>query len=137
MRLPSRAGLQRRAGAVLEAFDERLPHGRRVFRYRDFDVVYRRRGSLVERIEKWGGYEEETVAAIGAELAASEGKTLVDVGANIGLVSLAVLAAVPEANVFAFEPGPDQHGLLAETIRRNGLGNRIALSPLALSDAPG
>ena len=44
-----------------------------------------------------------------------------DVGANIGIVSLAVLSRVPDARVFAFEPGPHQHDLFAETIARNDL----------------
>jgi FkbM family methyltransferase len=99
--------------------------------------VYSRRSSLVERIQTWGDYEAEITASISAELVASRTRTLLDVGANIGLVSLAVLDAVPDASIFAFEPGLHQHDLFAETIRANRLADRVTLSPLALSDRVG
>lgn len=44
-----------------------------------------------------------------------EAPTVVDVGANIGIFSLAVLAARPTAKVVAIEP----HPVLAEALRRN------------------
>lgn len=126
-----------RLGRVLERVDERLPHGRRTTEYAGFTLVYSRRNSLVERIERWGSYEQATIDAITRALSASASRTLVDVGANIGLVSLAVLATLPDAKVYAFEPGAQQRSLLAETIRRNGLERRLELSPLALSDTAG
>jgi FkbM family methyltransferase len=125
------------ARKVADAVDDRLPHGRRTTTYAGFDLVYSRGNSLVERIERWGGYEDATVQAIGREVAASDSKTLVDVGANIGLVSLAVLAAVPGSRAFAFEPGPHQHDLLAETVRVNDLETRLELSQVALADRTG
>lgn len=140
---PVRAGLavrrlaRRRIGAIAESIDERLPHGRRTTEYAGFELVYSRRNSLIERIEKWGDYEPQIVTAIGRAVAASPSRVLVDVGANIGLISLAVLDAVPESMVFAFEPGPHQADLLAETIRRNSLEHRLELARLALSDTTG
>jgi FkbM family methyltransferase len=131
------ARLARGARAVYERLDEQLPHGRQTREYEGFVLVYSRRNSLVERIEKSGSYEREIIAEISRTVAASPNRTLIDVGANIGLVSLAVLSAVPEATVFAFEPGPHQHRLFAETIRRNDLGERLRLSPFALSNASG
>jgi FkbM family methyltransferase len=117
--------------------DDWLPHGRRATEYAGFSLVHRRGNSLVARIEHEGSYEPETIGAVAGALGASKSRILVDVGANIGLVSLAVLAAVPDSTVYAFEPAPRQHGLLAETIRRNGLKDRLMLSPLALSDTAG
>jgi FkbM family methyltransferase len=105
--------------------------------YAGFNLVHTRRNSLVERIEAQGAYEPCTIAAVTAAVAASTTHTFVDIGANIGLISLAVLASVPDARVFAFEPGPHQHGLLAETIRRNRLAGQLTLSALALSDHAG
>lgn len=105
--------------------------------YNGFTLVYSRRNSLVERIERWGDYESATIDAIAREVAASGSLSLVDIGANIGLVSLAVLAAVPGSRVFAFEPGPHQHDLLAQTISVNDLGDRLELSDVALSDQAG
>jgi FkbM family methyltransferase len=72
-----------------------------------------------------------------AELLHSEHRTFLDVGANIGIVSLAVLAGVPDARVYAFEPAPRQHALLAATIGRNGLARSITAERLALADRAG
>lgn len=105
--------------------------------YAGYSLVYSRRNSLIERIERYGGYEQKTIAAIAREVEGSSSRALVDVGANIGLVSLAVLAAVPDSTAYAFEPGPHQHALLAETIRRNALAGRLELSSLALSECAG
>jgi FkbM family methyltransferase len=126
-----------RALELVERVDARLPHGRRTTEYAGFTLVYRRRNSLVERVEKWGGYEQSAVEAIVRELAASSSRTFVDVGSNIGLVSLAVIDAVPGSRVYAFEPGPEQYRLFAETIERNRLRERIDLSSVALSDRTG
>jgi FkbM family methyltransferase len=126
-----------RVRRLVEAIDDRLPHGHRTVPYCGYDVVYSRGNSLVERIRQQGTYEPGIVASIREAVAASPSRTLLDVGANIGLISLAVLAAIPESCVFAFEPGPHQQALLAETIRRNGLEGRLELSDAALSDASG
>lgn len=105
--------------------------------YEGFELVYSRGTSLVERLAQGGAYEPELLGLLVDELRASERPTFVDVGANIGLISLAVLARVPEARVFAFEPGPHQRRLLEATIARNGLSGRLMLSPLALSERGG
>ena len=117
--------------------DEWLPHRRRIFPYCGFELVYSKGTSLVWRMETYGAYEPEVIDALVTELGRSRNRILVDVGANIGLVSLAALAAVPDSRAFAFEPGPHQYALLAETIRRNGLEDRLSLSTLALSDTVG
>lgn len=140
---PSTFRRVRRLGRLLhlrqlaERLDEYLPRRLRETRYVGFALVYSRGNSLVRRIEQVGQYEPETIGALISSLADSETRVLVDVGANIGLVSLATLAAVPDAVVYAFEPGPHQYRLLAETIRRNELEDRLVLSQLALSDSTG
>jgi FkbM family methyltransferase len=105
--------------------------------YQGFELVYSRRTSIVERLLTTGTYEPEVTSAIVAALRDSEDRVFVDVGANVGLVSLLVLDALPDARVYAFEPGRHQRELFAETIRRNGLSGKVELSALALSDAPG
>lgn len=132
-----RLGRSLRLRELADRLDDRLPHARRETEYAGFVLVYGRGNSLVGRIEQVGGYEPETIEALVGALAGSESRVLVDVGANIGLVSLAALAGVPDAMVYAFEPGPHQHRLLEETIRRNRLERRLELSPLALSDTAG
>ena len=137
MRGMTRARLKLRLHRLAGRVDERLPHGRRSIRYHGYDVVYSRGNSLVERIKTQGEYEPRVCQAIVHALEESETRTFVDIGANIGLVSLAVLAGVPDASVFAFEPGPHQHALLAETIRLNRLEDRLSLYPWALADKSG
>lgn len=122
---------------LVDQLSERLPQRRRTRHYAGFDLVYTRGNSLVERLEKQGAYEAEMIAAICDALVNSAGRTLVDIGANIGLISLAALDAVPDSRVFAFEPGPHQNTLLAETIKRNRLEDRLTLSTLALSNRAG
>lgn len=109
----------------------------RTTEYAGFTLVHRRRNSLVERIHQQGSYEADKIEAIARELASSKTRAFLDVGANIGLISLGVLALVPDAHVYAVEPGPEQFTLLAETIRRNGLADRIDACPLAFSNVAG
>jgi FkbM family methyltransferase len=106
-------------------------------RYHGFELVYSRRTSIVERLLATGTYEPEVTSAIVGALRGSEDPVFLDVGANIGLVSLMVLNCLPDARVYAFEPGRHQRELFAETIRRNRLAGRVVLSPLALSDSAG
>jgi FkbM family methyltransferase len=126
-----------RIRGLVERADESLPQRRATTRYKRFHVVHDRSTSLITRVREQGDYEPVTTAALVEELRRHPEPVLLDVGANIGLVSLAVLAAVPDVRIYAFEPAPLQHDLLAETIRRNSLENKIELSAVALTDASG
>lgn len=57
--------------------------------------------------------------------------TLIDVGANIGLVCVPVVRATGVACV-AFEPGPENFGYLRANAWRNGVGERLEVVPVAL-----
>jgi FkbM family methyltransferase len=62
----------------------------------------------------------------------------VDVGANIGLFTLALAKRVePDGAVWAFEPDPANRALLQENVAANGLGDLVTVSELALTDATG
>src|SRR5688500_10980531 len=50
------------------------------------------------------------------------GEWIVDVGANVGHISLLLADCVGPANVLAFEPSPTAFGRLVENWRRNGWG---------------
>lgn len=131
------AAILRRLRRGLDAVDDRLPHGRRTVDYHGFQLVHSRGSSLVRRLREQGSYEPKITAAIVEAVESSGRRTFVDVGANIGIISLAVLAAVPDARAYAFEPGPRQHELLTRTVARNGLEQRLVVSPVALADKPG
>lgn len=60
---------------------------------------------------------------------------VIDVGANSGLFSS--IAAAAGKQVFAFEPMPQNLGILARTVERNGLADRVEIFPIAASNACG
>jgi FkbM family methyltransferase len=100
------------------------------------------RGSWLERVILWG---EREYYNIGSDLASSgelavlrrfgarqPAVLVVDVGANIGAYSMAVLELLPGASVVAFELDPALHGVLQERLRR--FAGRATLMPFGLSD---
>jgi len=105
--------------------------------YKGFNVFYSEGTSLIERIKKTGDYEPEVTACIISELANHSNPQIIDIGANIGLISTSLLSAKNGATIFAFEPGPHQHKLLKKTIAENKLEQKILLSDLALSNKKG
>lgn len=109
----------------------------RTVHYCGCDVFYSKGTSLVQRILDTGVYEAETCRAIAAELARCKDPIFLDVGANIGLISLKVLADVPGAAIHAFEPGAHQNDLFRRTIEENKLQSRISLYSEALGDLAG
>ena len=65
------------------------------------------------------------------------GDTVLDVGANIGLVTLWLSHLVgPQGRVHAFEPQPDLQDLLQQTLERNDTKN-VSLHRFALGSQPG
>jgi len=60
------------------------------------------------------------------------GTTVLDIGANLGVYT--VLAAAANARVHAFEPNPRFCDLLRRSASVNGLTERLALHPVAVSD---
>lgn len=58
----------------------------------------------------------------------------IDVGANIGLYSLALSVLAPGGKVYAFEPSPDAFGNLQKNLAQNKVTN-VKVSQLALGDS--
>jgi FkbM family methyltransferase len=66
------------------------------------------------------------------------GAVAVDAGANIGVHSLAMAAAVgPEGRVFCFEPLQHLASALERSLRLNGFADRARVDRAALADRPG
>jgi FkbM family methyltransferase len=63
--------------------------------------------------------------------------TLVDVGANIGMITTAMLTKGWFARAVCVEPSPANVRLLRKNIAQNGLNERTRVIGVALSDAPG
>lgn len=62
---------------------------------------------------------------------------IVDVGANVGLVSIAAAKRFPKARVFAFEPNPHILPLLEENVRLNAAQSNIFLRPFCVAGEGG
>jgi FkbM family methyltransferase len=60
----------------------------------------------------------------------------VDVGANIGVFTMALASLCPTGQVYAFEPCAEAHPHFAANMARNGFGS-VALLPTALGDHDG
>lgn len=105
-------------------------------RYRGFTLFYNRGNSLVHRLRHEAAFEPELCDSIVAELRRAPG-VLLDVGANVGLVTLGTLAALPTQRVVAFEPGPTQRRLLERTVAENGLADRVSVVSSAAGAEPG
>ena len=64
--------------------------------------------------------------------------TFVDVGANVGMHTLAAAIAMQgRGRIVAFEPYPSTHGLLRKTLWMNGFSNIVETHQAAASDRPG
>jgi FkbM family methyltransferase len=114
-------------------------------------VLITANGSLAVRNKDWligktlyvdRGFESEGINAwVGALTARGwlppERSTVVDAGANIGMISIAMLLRGHFRHAIAFEPAPDSFRLLAANTVRNALGERVRIAQLALSSAAG
>ena len=70
--------------------------------------------------------------------AVEPGGCAVDGGAHIGYLTLQLARAVgPAGRVLAFEPNPEVRPALERNLRRNGLADRVRVSPKALGTGPG
>lgn len=105
--------------------------------YKNYDVFYSKGTSLIKRILDHGDYEPEVAEVIVEELSKIENPLVIDIGANIGLMSISILHKIRNARIFAFEPGPHQFKLFSRTIAENNIGDNVTLSPVALSNIKG
>ena len=88
-------------------------------------LVEPRRGGLERSLFYTGAYETGTLHIISKIL--HEGDTFVDVGANIGLMSVRASELVsPRGRVFAFEPVPQTFTMLEYNLRLNDCSNASA-----------
>ena len=82
-----------------------------------------------------GTYEPGTLAVMKSVL--KPGETFVDVGANIGLMTLFAASCVEQkGRVIAFEPHPDTRKILLDNLELNAIEN-VVVSPFAVGREPG
>lgn len=110
--------------------------GKEVVRWRDVRIA-------VNPGEMLGFYiyftKEYSTVELDAIIDACEpGSCFADIGANIGMVSLAVARARPSVTVFAFEPDPVLAKWFDENLRLNpDLESRVQLFPYAIGNVDG
>ena len=83
-----------------------------------------------------GTWSPQLVSLLAGPLLGARAGTLLDVGANIGLIAIAV-AQRSRASCLAFEPAPLNARLLAHNVARHGLCDRIEIHEVALDARPG
>lgn len=134
--LSLRVALTRRFFPQLRRY---LPHGREIMmddylgRFRvALDMAY-----PIEREMLVNWYEPDAVAVIDSLVLA--GDTCIDIGANVGALTLALARRVgPSGKIFAFEPGPLTYPRLLRNIRLNpAIARCVVAERLGLSDTPG
>lgn len=105
--------------------------------YRGFILACTRGYSLVGRIRGNNVYEPELSQRVIDEIKGTKSAYFLDVGANIGLISLNVLSQIPGVRIFCFEPGYRQSALLKKTINYNNLQEKVRLFQCALGERKG
>jgi FkbM family methyltransferase len=85
-----------------------------------------------------GSYEQEailtTVGFLRSEgLLIRDDGIVLDVGANIGMIAIALLKHHLFERAAAFEPDPDNYRLLVKNVLQNGLQSQVLTFPLGLS----
>ncbi len=100
-----------------------------------FNLFYSKGTSLITYLIE-GGYEKELCNALKDDLRDNNAISFLDIGSNIGLISLFVLSKMPDIKIYAFEPGPHQFELFSKTIKENEL-NGIILYNKALGKKNG
>jgi FkbM family methyltransferase len=101
--------------------------------YCGFKLFYSKGTTLIEKIRGGKYFEEELCEAIVKDMPLESGVFL-DIGANIGLISLYVLSRRQNTLIYAFEPGPHQYGYLKETIEYNEIGEQLFATNTALGE---
>jgi len=84
----------------------------------------------------FGSWEPRSALVLASHL--EPGAIAVDVGANIGILTLAMCdAVIPNGHVHAFEPDPSNFALLRTNVEANKLSAVTMLHQVALTDALG
>jgi FkbM family methyltransferase len=102
-------------------------------------LCYRVRTDIGRSLYLTGSFEAAEIALIARILRAGPAgaPAILDVGANIGVHSIALCSLFPDARVVAFEPAAGTRRVLERNIRDNGFAERIRVEACALSSACG
>jgi FkbM family methyltransferase len=93
------------------------------------------RSHIAERIIFSGEYEPEVTNML--ERLAAPGGLVVNIGANVGLMSVFLANHFPSRKVMAIEPNPDCYRMLIQNIKINNLQSRIEAAQCCISNRSG
>jgi len=105
--------------------------------YCGITLYYNRGNHLIQRLEREIVFEEKLCSSIVQNIEQKGDPTVIDIGANIGLISTYILSKIPTVKIFAFEPGPVQVAMLKKTVEGNHLGDRVTIYSYALGNNEG
>lgn len=127
----------RKAQAGAQNFGLALTPSERTREYCGSTLYYSAGSTIIERLNTEPIFEQEMCEKIVADLQASKNRVFMDVGANLGLIIAYVREKLPDAPVYAFEPGQKQAGLLEKTLCANIPLQGVQLDRRALSNENG
>ncbi len=87
--------------------------------YCGYRVLYEKGDGLAHHLSSGYRFEPDVIKCAASML--RPGDIVFDVGANIGLISLAIHRKVPKTMIHCFEPSPYPYRMLKKTIRENAL----------------
>lgn len=111
------------------------PFYRGAFPYWGYSVYFPRNTHIFKRACAEGIYEQDLVMLIDSLI--ESGKVYIDVGANIGLLSVPVLASHKNARVISIEASPAACLWLNRTLQNSDDGNRWSIFNCAVGDESG
>jgi FkbM family methyltransferase len=127
-----------RNSLMLERFRVWLPGGLAPWRWRGLHITLDPRSVIARGVRLNGRFEEAEIdIAAALYTALYHGRCILDVGANIGLHTLAWTKLAPLAPVVALEPAPDTYARLEANVAANNLQNRVRTIRAAAGDANG
>ncbi|HKL62116.1 MAG TPA: FkbM family methyltransferase [Woeseiaceae bacterium] len=128
----------RSAAYVVNRFILRRPRLLAKAEYFDLRLRVRTDDVIGRHIYKYGAHEPETTDFLRRTLEIRDGDVLLDVGANIGWYSLVLdrIAGQARADIYAFEPDPENFVLLGENRALNA-AQRVHPVQLGVSDRTG
>lgn len=89
------------------------------------------------QIEAYGGYENDRVDRFLDEMARLNCAMFVDIGANLGVYTVAVAARFPKMDIVAFEPDTINFAQLYANLFLNKMADRVNVHSVALSNKAG
>lgn len=120
---------------VKNIFFRKLWNWRGHFPYYNQQVYFPKNSIIFHRAITDGIYERENVHLINKLI--NENTTVLDVGANIGLMALPILSSYQNINVISIEPSPNSYPFLEKTKTKSIYNNRWTLINKAVSNKVG